>query len=114
MRSVLGPALTGTFMFQPVTEFQVTRYATPLARMVFTSTGASPTSVTRLFGEVSGPLAVKLGVSLAASCDNMLVRALAIQLFREAGETTLMPLVWNAAYLASMIGLTLVASIGPL
>src|SRR2546430_1336872 len=101
-------------MAQPVTEFQVTGYATPLARMVFTSTGASPVSVTGLLKAVSGPEAVKPAVSLAPSCLRMLVRALAIQLFTATGAVTLMPSAWNAAYLASRIGLTLVASIGPL
>ena len=83
--------------------------------MVFTSTGASPVSVTGLLKAVSGPAAVKPAVSLAASCLKMLARALAIQPVTETdGAVTLMPSARNAAYLASRIGFTLLASIGPL
>src|SRR6266516_7050913 len=113
MRRVLTAALSGTFMLQPVMVPQVTGYATPLTRIVLISTGAWPLSVTRLFAVVSGPLAVKLGVFSAASCERMLERALTIQAFTETGEVTLLTLAWNDAYLASRIGLMRVLSIGP-
>src|SRR5438876_5604061 len=113
MRSVLKSALSGTFIVQLVTVLQAIGYATSLTRMVLTSTGASPVSVTRLFAVVEGALAVKLVVFSAASCERMLERALLIQLFTADGEVTVMPLAWNALYLASRRGLMRVLVIGP-
>ena len=83
--------------------------------MVWTLTGASPVSVTRLFEAVMTLVVVILNAAASSPVTvvRMLLRAVEMKVLVAVGVPAAMPLLMKARYLASSIGSTFAASHGP-
>src|SRR5262245_21357764 len=103
-------------MLHALTLIQFTRYSMPLIRMVRVWTGDSPVIVTRLFEVVM----LLFTVSLNSVASSWLSKVWIAPRWPEIkvlaspnAERGAIPEARNARYLASIIGSTLFASIGP-